>query len=44
MYDMVYYWPMFTNVSVKMSEVCVLCVCVVKYITQDVMKILLFCV
>jgi len=26
-YDMVYYWPMFTNVSVKMSEVSVLCVC-----------------
>ena len=22
MYDMVYYWPMYTNTSVKMSEVC----------------------
>ena len=27
-YDMVYYWPMFTNVSVKMSEVSVLCQCI----------------
>ena len=22
MYDMVYYWPMYTNTDVKMSEVC----------------------
>ena len=24
MYDMVYYWPMYTNTSVKMAEVSIL--------------------
>ena len=26
MYDMVYYWPMYTHTDIKMSEVCILLV------------------